>query len=73
MPIYEYACKKCEHTFEQLVRGDDVVACPECLTHEVQQLLSVPARPQAESAGLPMQCNTEGPSCGAPWCQKPKG
>ncbi len=72
MPIYEYACKKCDHTFEQLVRGGDSVSCPECQADDIKQLFSIPARPQAETADLPMQCNTAGPSCGAPWCQKPK-
>ena len=24
MPIYEYSCKKCGHTFEELVFGDDL-------------------------------------------------
>ena len=30
MPLYEYACRKCDHTFEALVFGDEAVECPEC-------------------------------------------
>ena len=31
MPIYEYACMKCEEHFEELVRSEDqVVTCPSC-------------------------------------------
>ena len=72
MPLYEFACRKCEHTFETLVRNDaelTSVACPECQAAEVERLLSVPARPVSSPAGpsLPTACG-EGPPCGAPWC-----
>jgi putative FmdB family regulatory protein len=32
MPMYEYECKKCEHTFEELQRMTDkpLKECPEC-------------------------------------------
>ena len=31
MPIYEYACMKCENHFEELVRSDaQAVTCPSC-------------------------------------------
>ena len=41
MPIYEYACKSCEHRFEELVsRHGTLVACPQCTSGEVSQLLS---------------------------------
>lgn len=69
MPLYEYACRKCEHTFEELIFGDEAVACPQCRATKVERLLSVPARPQT-TPSLPMSCNPDGPSCGAPWCQK---
>lgn len=69
MPLYEYACRKCEHTFTELVYDGDTVECPECAGRDLEQLLSVPARPQT-GAALPMACNTPGPPCGAPWCQR---
>lgn len=68
MPLYEYACQKCEHTFETLVLGDESVECPQCQSQKLERLLSVPARPP-ESAGLPMRCNSEGPPCG-PRCSR---
>jgi putative FmdB family regulatory protein len=41
MPIYEYACRSCEHRFEELVsRHGTLVACPQCTSGEVSQLLS---------------------------------
>jgi putative FmdB family regulatory protein len=71
MPLYEYTCQKCEHTFEALVFDGDAVACPQCESDRVERLLSVPARPRtAEGPALPMSCNSEGPPCGAPWCQR---
>ena len=70
MPLYEYACRKCEHTFEALVFDGETVECPECHGRRLERLLSVPAKPKAEGAGLPMACNSDGPPCGAPWCKR---
>ena len=44
MPIYEYRCKKCQHTFEKIQKFSDapVKKCPEC-GGPVEQLLSPPA------------------------------
>ena len=69
MPLYEYACRDCDHTFEELVFGKEAVACPRCQGAKVERLLSVPARPQTAAASLPMRCG-DGPPCGAPWCQR---
>lgn len=30
MPIFDFKCVKCGHRFEELVRGDQVPACPNC-------------------------------------------
>ena len=47
MPIYEYRCEPCEHTFETLVRNSgDVAHCPECGSVEVAKQFSVPAAAQ---------------------------
>lgn len=70
MPLYEFNCKKCEHTFETLVFGDEKIECPQCQTTRVEKLLSLPGRPQTVNSSMPMSCNPEGPSCGAPWCRK---
>ncbi len=70
MPLYEYACQRCAHTFEALVFDGESVECPACQGEQVERLLSLPARPQTASNALPMNCNPEGPFCGAPWCQK---
>ena len=52
MPIYEYHCDPCDHTFETLVRNaTDVARCPRCGTIEVAKQFSVPAAAQSGSAG----------------------
>lgn len=44
MPLYEYRCKKCQHTFEKIRQFSDppVKKCPKC-GGSVEQLLSAPA------------------------------
>jgi putative FmdB family regulatory protein len=69
MPLYEYSCDKCEHTFEALVFDGETVECPECSSEKLQRLLSVPAAPQTSTGTLPMSCG-EGPPCGAPGCRR---
>jgi putative FmdB family regulatory protein len=70
MPLYEYTCRECEHTFEALVFNGETVECPECQGRRVEQLLSMPAKPR-EGTSLPTACNSDGPPCGAPWCRRP--
>lgn len=41
MPIYEYACMKCESHFDELVRSDEqVITCPDCGAKNVRRQLS---------------------------------
>jgi putative FmdB family regulatory protein len=40
VPIYEYVCMECESHFEELVRGDQVVACPDCTATNVRKQFS---------------------------------
>jgi len=30
MPIHEYVCADCDQEFEELIRGEERVACPRC-------------------------------------------
>jgi putative FmdB family regulatory protein len=66
MPLYEYQCNACNHTFEELVFGDERVACPSCRGRKLERLISVPARPTSDTgaAGSPTACRSEGPPCG---------
>ena len=42
MPIYEYACEKCDHEFEreQRITDDPVKTCPRCRSRRVKKLIS---------------------------------
>ena len=44
MPIYEYACQKCEHKLDALQKISDepLVDCPECGEPALKRLLSAP-------------------------------
>jgi putative FmdB family regulatory protein len=69
MPLYEYSCQKCEHTFEALVFDGEQVECPECHGRRLERLLSVPARPRSGEQSLPMRCNPDAPPCGPGCCR----
>jgi putative FmdB family regulatory protein len=42
MPIYDYACDKCNHQFEveQRITDDPVKSCPACRSRKVKRLIS---------------------------------
>jgi len=42
IPIYEYSCQACGHTFEALVRGAGKPACPRCESADLERLFSLP-------------------------------
>ncbi len=44
MPIYEYACRKCGHTFEKIQKFSDPLetVCPRC-GGTLEQVISAPA------------------------------
>ena len=52
MPIYEYACRKCGHRFDALVRGASEPACPNCESGDLERLLSLPAVKSDTTRGL---------------------
>jgi putative FmdB family regulatory protein len=58
MPLYEFRCDTCSHTFEELVRSGGVPSCPVCGNASPARLLSTFAA-RAEAAG---------PQCGAGEC-----
>jgi len=44
VPIYEYACKNCGHTLDELQKmsDDPLVDCPECGKLQLKRLISAP-------------------------------
>jgi putative FmdB family regulatory protein len=70
MPMYEYACRKCDHQFEALVKAGEQVECPECHSQKLERLLSIPGAPRVKSASsLPMSCSPDLPPCGPGCCR----
>jgi putative FmdB family regulatory protein len=54
MPIYEYRCAPCRHTFETLIRGQgDTAHCPKCGGIELVKQFSVPAAAQTGGRSTP--------------------
>jgi putative FmdB family regulatory protein len=41
MPIFEYVCKECNHSFEALVFGKQRAKCPKCNATKLDPQLSV--------------------------------
>jgi len=65
MPIYEYACKKCGHEFETLVRSGAVPDCPDCHSIDLEKKLSVFATAVSTAQAAPVAAGPCG-SCGHP-------
>jgi putative FmdB family regulatory protein len=70
VPLYEYTCRACEHSFEKLVspRTARPVQCPECGGTELEQLIGLPAAGRAADVPPATNCRGDGPPCGAPRC-----
>ena len=65
MPIYEYVCMECESHFEELVRGGEAVACPDCsATNVVKQFSSFAVHGVTKPASVPAGGGGGGGCCG---------
>ena len=54
MPIYEFACRSCDHRFEELVKvngSSPAVACPDCGSSQTTRLMSAFAVRSAPAKG----------------------
>lgn len=77
MPSYDYACRKCTHTFEHLQRSsrDPSPPCPKCGAVAVEKMLTtvnVGASSGADRAAFAeMPRPSAGPGCGR--CGDPQG
>jgi len=70
MPIYEYQCKNCDHTFEQILLNSDSPpqSCPEC-GQSVEKLMSAGSftMSSGNAATSATCCGSQSP------CDSPKG
>lgn len=62
MPVYEYVCRNCSQSFEELVRRDTVPKCPRCGASDLERVLSVVAVGRSQEPMPATPCGT----CGVP-------
>ncbi len=72
MPIYEYLCGKCKMKFEQLLRSNATVTCPECGNPKVEKQFSTFAALSGAKRDLSM-CDGCEPGMETPPCQLGRG
>jgi putative FmdB family regulatory protein len=41
MPIFEYRCEECGHSFEAILFGEQTPECPKCHTAKLEKQLSI--------------------------------
>ncbi len=72
MPIYEYRCEPCRHSFETLVRHQsDAAHCPKCGGIDLVKQFSVPAAAQTgqrSGSSLPICEGRNNFGCGSGPC-----
>lgn len=66
MPLYEFTCKKCEHSFEQLVFSGDSPSCPKCHGALLEKKWSIPGGIKVTESGA---CNNSLPPCNPNCCK----
>jgi putative FmdB family regulatory protein len=66
MPIFEYACKECDHKFEALVYGSQKAECPKCHSRKLAPQLSVFAVSAKSGSSSPAPSGGACGSCGDP-------
>ena len=66
MPLFEYACRECDHHFELLVRESTTLECPKCSSTELDKQLSVFAVSVPSSGSARMDAPAPCGACGDP-------
>ncbi|MGD2017513.1 MAG: zinc ribbon domain-containing protein [Planctomycetota bacterium] len=60
MPIHDFDCSRCGHTFEELILGGETPECPECSSEDVSKRIS------SFSIGTPAHLRASVPMPGMP-------
>jgi putative FmdB family regulatory protein len=67
MPLFEYACRTCDHQFEALVRNAEPPECPSCHGADLERRLSAfAAHTTGASGGDPTPAVGACGRCGDP-------
>lgn len=56
MPIFEYRCEACGHSFEAILFGEQTPECPKCHTEKLEKQLSTFAVKGGHSAAPAAGC-----------------
>lgn len=74
MPLFEYACRNCDHEFEALVRASETPTCPACRSTALERQLSVfAARTQGSSSSGDSSFADRASAGGCGRCGDPRG
>lgn len=71
MPIYEFRCEQCNHTFELLSRGQTdefEMKCPKCQSQNIQRLMSAASFSISGGNSGASQPSLESHTCGSGNC-----
>ncbi len=73
MPIFEYQCELCDHQFEVLIRGTELLGCPQCGSVKLEKLFSTTAaHVTGHHVNLPVTSAcppSDAPPCGPGCCR----
>ena len=50
MPMFDFVCTSCQHSFEALVRGSQVPACPACGSEALEKQIAMAAAKRRDKA-----------------------
>lgn len=67
MPLYEYKCGKCGHSFEKYASGrhEEVGACPQCGKDAVEKVFSTFSSCLGNVGGSTVTAGSSGGGCGS--------
>lgn len=70
MPIYEYICRECDHSFEAIITGSAKAKCPACSSGRLDQQYSGFAVGAVKGRGQFGKSAKSGGGCGS--CGDPR-
>ena len=69
MPVYEYNCHQCGHSFEKLVFDQNsAIVCPECRSANIEKQFSMFATTVKSESKMAGQCSAGMGPCNVPGC-----
>jgi len=57
MPIFEFECRDCSNRFEELVKVQEKICCPQCNSYNLKKLISTSGTMSDDS-----KCNWDDPN-----------